>query len=162
MHLWPIIGWLILLLVANGAPMLGKKAFAELASWPLDFGLRYFDGRPVFGPSKTIRGVLFSIVASAAAAPLLGLPWSVGALGGAAAMAGDLLSSFVKRRLNLPSQSMAIGLDQVPEAVLPLIACREALGLNALDIAAGTALFCIGELLLSRALYALNIRERPY
>jgi CDP-2,3-bis-(O-geranylgeranyl)-sn-glycerol synthase len=149
-------------MVANGAPVLGKKAFGARASWPLDFGLRFFDGRPVFGPSKTIRGIFFSIVASAAAAPFLGVPWSVGALGGVAAMVGDVLSSFVKRRLNLPSQSMAIGLDQVPEAILPLIACREALGLNALDIAAGTALFCIGELLLSRALYAMNIRERPY
>lgn len=162
MHLWPIIQGLILLMTANGAPVLAKKAFGAHASWPLDFGARFVDGCPLFGPSKTIRGIVFSIAASSAAAPVLGLPWRTGALGGAAAMTGDLLSSFIKRRLNLPSQSMAIGVDQVPEAILPLIACSEALGLDALDIAAATALFCIGELLLSRALYALNIRDRPY
>jgi CDP-2,3-bis-(O-geranylgeranyl)-sn-glycerol synthase len=149
-------------MTANGAPVLAKKAFGSHASWPLDFGLLFIDGRPIFGPSKTIRGIAFSIAASSAAAPFLGLPWRIGALGGAAAMAGDLASSFIKRRMNLPSQSMAIGLDQVPEAVLPLIACGEALGLDGLGIAATTALFCVGELALSRVLYALNIREKPY
>ncbi|SFK33958.1 CDP-archaeol synthase [Methylocapsa palsarum] len=162
MRLWPIVGGLVLLMVANGAPVLGKKAFGAHASWPADFGLLFLDGRPVFGPSKTIRGLVLSIAASSAAAALLGLPWRVGALGGAAAMAGDLASSFIKRRLNLPSQSMAVGLDQVPEALLPLLVWKQTLGLDSLDIAVGAALFCIGELALSRVLYALNIREKPY
>jgi CDP-archaeol synthase len=59
----------------------------------------------------------------------------------ATAMAGDLLSSFVKRRFGLAPSSKATGLDQIPEALFPLLACRSALSLTALDIAAGCVIF---------------------
>ena len=39
----------------------------------------------------------------------------IGLLVAATAMAGDLLSSFLKRRLALAPSSQAIGLDQIPE-----------------------------------------------
>jgi hypothetical protein len=58
--------------------------------------------------------------------------------------------------------SMAIGLDQVPETLLPLLVCRELLGLTDLDIALGVALFFISELLLSRLLFTLGIRDQPF
>jgi CDP-2,3-bis-(O-geranylgeranyl)-sn-glycerol synthase len=77
-------------------------------------------------------------------------------------MAGDLLSSFMKRRLGLPPSSKAVGLDQVPESLFPLLACRQAFSLTLLDITAGTALFVVGELLLSPVLFRLRIRDRPY
>jgi CDP-2,3-bis-(O-geranylgeranyl)-sn-glycerol synthase len=77
-------------------------------------------------------------------------------------MAGDLLSSFVKRRLHLPPSSRASGLDQVPEALFPLLACRNLLSLAAADIAVCVVMFFVGEVVLSRLLYALNLRERPY
>jgi len=43
--------------------------------------------------------------------------WRVGTLVATFAMAGDLFSSFVKRRLHLASSRMAIGLDHIPELV---------------------------------------------
>ena len=39
----------------------------------------------------------------------------------AASMAGDLLASFLKRRFGLKVHAQAIGLDQIPEALLPLL-----------------------------------------
>ncbi|WP_036260689.1 CDP-archaeol synthase [Methylocapsa aurea] len=162
MPIWPIVQGLTLVMVANGTPLLAKKVFGAWGAWPLDFGARFVDGRPLLGTSKTIRGLLLALVATAGAAPLLGLPWQVGALAGAAAMAGDLLSSFIKRRLGLAPESMALGLDQAPESLLPLLACKNDLGLATTDVLAATALFWAGELALSRALYALNIRDRPY
>jgi CDP-2,3-bis-(O-geranylgeranyl)-sn-glycerol synthase len=81
---------------------------------------------------------------------------------GAAAMAGDLLSSFVKRRLRLPSSGRASGLDQVPESLFPFLACLGALPLSALDIIAGVVVFFVGEILLSRLLFKLHLRDRPY
>jgi len=161
-HHWPILQGLILLLVANGAPILAKRFLGPYGAWPLDGGLVLADGQPLLGRSKTVRGVLLGIVVTAATAPLLGLPWTVGALAGAAAMAGDLVSSFVKRRLRRPPSSMARGLDQIPESLLPLLACKSALGLSAPDIVVGTAAFWLGELVLSRALFALRIRDQPY
>lgn len=162
LHLWPIFRGLALVLVANGTPVLAKKLLGEWCAWPLDFGWRFADGRPFLGPSKTIRGVLLSLAATAMAAPWLGLSWKVGAFVGAAAMAGDLISSFVKRRLKLTSESMAPGLDQTPESLIPLLACKTVLGLNTADVLIATALFWIGEMALSRALFNLKIRDRPY
>jgi hypothetical protein len=42
------------------------------------------------------------------------LRWRLRALIAASAMAGDCLSSFIKRRLGLERSSMTLGLDQYP------------------------------------------------
>ena len=81
---------------------------------------------------------------------------------GLLAMAGDLLSSFIKRRLGRPSSSMMLGLDQVPEALLPLLAVREAFALDAPAIVVTVIAFLLLDLLLSQLLYRLGIRQRPY
>jgi hypothetical protein len=162
MHLVPILQGLILVLVANGSPLLATRIFGAWGAAPLDSGALWRDGEPLFGKSKTIRGVLASFVAASIAAPLLGLDWRIGALAAGGAMAGDLLSSFIKRRMKLPPHSMAPGIDQAPESLLPLIFCMAALRLTLADVVIATALFWIGELILSRALFSLKIRERPY
>jgi CDP-2,3-bis-(O-geranylgeranyl)-sn-glycerol synthase len=59
-------------------------------------------------------------MATSACAPIIGLEWNIGAVVGSAAMAGDLFSSFVKRRVHLPASSRATGLDQIPESLFPL------------------------------------------
>ncbi len=153
---------LVLLAVANTAPLLAKRALRDRLAWPLDGGLRFFDGRPLFGASKTLRGIVLSLVATAAAGALVGLDWRIGALVAAAAMAGDLLSSFVKRRLARPPSSRATGLDQIPESLLPLLACRAALPLSVADIAVLVALFFVGEVVFSRLFYRLGLRDHPY
>lgn len=162
MHGILILQLLIVLAVANGTPVAAKLIFRDALAYPLDGGANFVDGRPIFGASKTIRGILFAVPATMVAAALLGLGFAVGALAGTVAMAGDLLSSFVKRRLGLPSSSMAIGLDQIPESLFPLLACRLLLPLTLLDIAAATLLFFAGELVLSRILFRLRLRDRPY
>ncbi len=162
MNHWPILQGLILLLVANGTPVLATRLLGQRLAWPLDCGLKLPDGRPLLGRSKTVRGVLLSILVTTAAAPLLGLPWWAGTVAGTAAMAGDLLSSLLKRRLGLPSSSRAWGLDQVPEALLPLLALQATMGLAAIDVLIATLLFWVGGILLSRLLFALGIRDRPY
>lgn len=153
---------LILLTLANGAPVVAKKVLGEYFSWPLDGNIRFVDGRPLFGTSKTVRGILVSILVTSACAPLLGLTWKLGLMVAATAMAGDLLSSFLKRRLGLKPSSKAVGLDQIPESLFPLLACRSALSLATLDIAVGTIIFFIGEAVLSRVLFRLHVRDRPY
>jgi CDP-diglyceride synthetase len=157
-----IVRLALLLAVANGAPVIAAKVLGERFSCPLDGGVEFIDGRPLFGKSKTVRGIVISILLSTLAAPLLGLDWWIGAAVGSAAMAGDLVSSFVKRRLNLAPSSRATGLDQIPESLLPLLACRSALALSILDMAAGVAIFFVGEVILSLLLYKAHIRDRPY
>ena len=162
MNLFSILQSLVLLTLANGTPVIVKKIFGQSFAFPLDAGLRFFDERPLFGPSKTIRGILFSVLVTTASAPLIGLDLTVGVIAASAAMAGDLLSSFVKRRLNFTPSSQALGLDQMPESLLPLLVCRDALSLTAADIVLGVGIFFAGELVLSRILYRAHLRDEPY
>jgi hypothetical protein len=153
---------LVLLAVANGTPVAAKFVLGKAFARPLDGGALFVDGRPLFGPSKTIRGIVTSVLATAGAAALIGLGWEVGALIGTVAMASDLCSSFLKRRLGFAPSSMAIGLDQIPESLFPLLACRLLLPLTMLDIGVAAILFFVGELVLSRILFRLHLRDRPY
>jgi CDP-diglyceride synthetase len=162
MQLLHILQLLVLSTLANGAPVVAKKILGPRFARPLDGGIIFLDGRPLFGHSKTIRGILASILITTAGAPLIGLDLTIGAIVASAAMAGDLFSSFVKRRLNFPPSSQALGLDQVPESLFPMLACRDALSLTIADIALGVAIFFVGELILSRLLYQLHLRDRPY
>ena len=152
----------ILLAVANGAPLVAKKVLGDRLSSPLDGGVTFVDGRPLFGKSKTGRGIVLAILLSALAAPVIGLSWQLGPVIGSAAMAGDLFSSYVKRRLDLAPSSRATGLDQISESLLPLLVCRGALALSGPDIAICAAVFFVGEGSLSRLLYKAHIREQPY
>jgi len=153
---------MILLVVANGTPVAAKKVLGDAFERPLDSGAVFFDGRPLFGPSKTIRGIVLSLLATPLAASAMGLQWELGALVAALAIVGDLFSSFVKRRMGLPSSSMAVGLDQIPESLFPLVASRLLLPVTLLDILAGVMIFLVGELILSRILFHLHLRDRPY
>ena len=157
-----ILQLVILVTVANGAPVIGKDILSGRYAFPLDAGLRLGDGQRLFGPSKTIRGILLSILVTSFCALLIRLEWRIGFLVGSAAMAGDLLSSFVKRRLHLPAGARATGLDQVPESLFPLLACFSALSLTVMEIAAGVVIFFVGEMFLSHFLYKLRLRDRPY
>lgn len=162
MQPWVILQLLILLLLANGTPVIAMRIMGRHFSYPLDGGVRFLDGQHLFGPSKTVRGLLSSVVVTSACAPIVGLEWKTGAIVGCSAMAGDLFSSFLKRRLRLPPSSRATGLDQIPESLFPFLACRSMLALTVVDIGVGVLLFVVGELVISRVLYKLHIRKRPY
>jgi len=161
-HPWPILQLLVLLMLANGTPVIAKKILGERFAYPLDGGVKFFDGRALFGRSKTIRGIVLAALVTTAGAPLIGLDWTIGFAVGGLAMVGDLVSSFLKRRMALPPSSRASGLDQVPEALFPLLACRNPLSLTMADIGITAALFVVGEVLLSRVFYAFRVRDRPY
>ncbi len=153
---------LILIAAANTAPLLAKSLLGDRFAHPIDNRAVMRDGHPVFGSSKTIRGVSSAIVATVALAPLLGFAVSFGFLIGASAMVGDLCSSFIKRRLGLKSSSRATGLDQIPESLLPALLGWRILALTASDVVAIVGIFLVGEVVLSRLLFRLGLRDRPY
>jgi CDP-diglyceride synthetase len=92
------------------------------------------DGRPLLGRSKTWRGLLASLVGTTLAAPVLGLPWTLGLEVAAGAMLGDLAASFTKRRLGRPPSASVPLLDQVPEALVPALAAKGQLALGWADL----------------------------
>lgn len=159
---WPVIQAIALLLVANGTPVVAARLLGPRGAWPIDGGRSLADGRRLLGSAKTWRGVSLAVVAAATTASLFGLPWSTGAWVGWWAMVGDLGSSFVKRRLGMASSAKAPGLDQLPEALLPLLVCRDALGLGLAEALLAAALFWLADTALSPMLHRLGVRERPY
>ena len=132
---------LLLLIAANAAPWLAGRFCRGWANLPVDFSLTWPNGQRVLGPHKTWRGLLAAILASAAMAEILGLGLALGARFGALAMAGDAFSSAIKRRQAMPPGTEVIGLDQMPEALLPLLLCARELQLGWPDILITTLLF---------------------
>lgn len=153
---------LMLIVIANGAPVVAAAIFRDWCAWPLDGGRVLVDGHRVLGDSKTWRGLIAAALASGIGAMLLGLPIWAGGMVGTAAMLGDLLSSFTKRRLGIHASGMALGLDQTPEALLPLLAVADEFALTWLAIGWTVAGFIVLELALSPLFYRLGIRNRPY
>lgn len=162
MNLGLTVQVLIILAAANGGPVFARNLLGNRYARPVDGDRRLADGHPLFGASKTWRGLIAALLLAAATAPWLGWPWWLGAWAAAFSMAGDLLSSFLKRRRGLPASARATGLDQIPEALLPPLALTPWLPLGIAEIAAVVAVFFAGEILLSPLLYRLGIRRRPY
>lgn len=153
---------LVLVGIANFAPILATRVLGTRLGMPLDGGLTLWDGRRLFGSGKTLRGVLASVLCTAAIAPLLAVDAALGAALGFAAMLGDVFASFCKRRLGLRAHARAPGLDQVPEVLLPLLLLRPWLSLSWREVAIVVLVFVLLDVVLSRVLYHLSIRERPY
>jgi len=157
-----ILQLLLLLLVANGAPILARKMLQGTWYAPLDRGKVLADGYSLFGPSKTWRGIVSSILLTMLVAPLLGMTALIGVSIAVAAMSGDLLSSFIKRRLGKAPSSQSMGLDQIPESLLPLLVVMSPLSLTIWEITAVLLLFISVGALISKLLFLVGIRKQPH
>ncbi len=87
---------------------------------PLDLGLKWIDGERIFGDHKTFRGILAgllvgTLIGTIQGRDLLGFFQSLGA------MLGDLVSSFLKRRLKRKPGQWTPVLDEEGFLVLALI-----------------------------------------
>lgn len=161
-EVWLGLRLLLLITAANTAPILAKRFLGNRWARPIDGGLRFIDGRPWLGPSKTWRGLLAATLLAAACAPVLGFDFGTGALAGFCSMAGDALSSFAKRRLGIPSSGQAFGIDQVPETLLPLLVLRTGLDLSWSVVGGVTLAFLLLETPAAWVSHRLGLRDRPY
>jgi CDP-2,3-bis-(O-geranylgeranyl)-sn-glycerol synthase len=107
---------------ANAAPVIFG------GGQPMDFGKRFFDGKPLLGSHKTVRGFLAGLIVGT----LVGLAQTLifehvlfqygtqfnytiflGFMLSLGALTGDLIESFIKRRLNrAPGSSLPVA-DQI-------------------------------------------------
>jgi CDP-2,3-bis-(O-geranylgeranyl)-sn-glycerol synthase len=121
---------LALVVVANVAPWACGRLFGTRFNLPLDVGHTLADGSRLLGDHKTWRGLIAGALACMLFTQLLGRGWGLGLAFGALSLAADLASSFAKRRLGVaPGREFPI-LDQLPEALLPLIVLARPLGLS--------------------------------
>ena len=156
---WPaVINSLLLLIVANLMPWaLGRTCGSRWAA-PLDCGITLGDGRRLLGSHKTWRGLGAALVGCAITAGMLRLHWWLGVGFGCLSMLGDALSSAWKRRRGREPGQDDPGLDQLPEALLPLVALQGPLNLGWKEIVLVTAFFAILNLI---SLRVRHPRRRP-
>ena len=117
---------LLLLLAVNSVPALLGRFYPGIGDDPLDRNRKFSDGRPFLGMHKTIRGFLSGILTGGILGYLMGLSLAVGLGVGLLSMIGDLVSSFIKRRLNLSEGTDVAILDQAFEGGFPLLLVHHA------------------------------------
>lgn len=151
-----------MLIGCNAAPIVFSGLLGNRAAWPVDAGRLAPDGYRWLGATKTWRGLLSSGLAGAGLAALLSLPTGFGVGFAALTMLGDLISSFIKRRLGLESSARVTFLDQLPESVAPLLYAW-AEGLVSLLVGVQVVvLFFLFDTLVSPLLFRLGIRRHPH
>ncbi len=150
---------LFFLLWLNFLPPLANLLCPDFLPEPLDRGRRWHDGQPIFGPHKTLRGVLAALGGGTLAGILLSFGWQSALATSVLAMAGDLLSSFIKRRCGLKSGSSVPVLDQFFEGLFPALFLARQLSLGPLQICA--ALLAFVPLTLAGSRFWLHVVQRP-
>lgn len=141
---------LLLILAANSAPALLGHWLGQRSAWPVDGDRIMADGQPLFGHSKTWRGLAAALLITIAGALLAGWSWLFGLAIASATMAGDLLSSFLKRRLGLAPSAQVPLLDEIPESLFPALVAKAWLDLGWIDVGLVVAGFLIGHLVADR------------
>ncbi|MEM0149908.1 MAG: CDP-archaeol synthase, partial [Candidatus Micrarchaeaceae archaeon] len=146
----------------NGAPVIfgGKR--------PLDFN-RKINGKRLFGAHKTVRGTASSIIAGIAAGAIeaIFLPYMLIAsvLLTIGANIGDLLGSFIKRRMDMkPGKSLPV-MDQYGFFIFALIVAYpmaymhfpDAYGIIFLIVLTGAL-----HILTNRGAHRLKLKEVPW
>lgn len=157
-----LIHLLLLIIIANGAPIILRVLMGKRLDSAIDCGFRLPDNKPVLGSSKTWRGVIGAIVFTSIGAVLLGYTVPIGVQVALYALLGDILSSFIKRRLGMAPSSMAPFIDQVPESLFPALMLKDTFELDHQSIIILVCVFVVIELLLSIVFFKLGIRKRPY
>ena len=153
---------LFLLGASNTLPIIARAVLKNHFDSPVDLNRSFFDQKPLFGPHKTWRGIAASLSGTALLSWILGLGSLKGFWLAFFSMAGDLISSFIKRRLDLKSGAKATGLDQTIESFLPLAVMKDQLHLSWLDCFGITIVFILLEMISSPIFYRLGFRRRPY
>ena len=87
---------------------------------PLDGGRTWRDGEPLLGDHKTVRGTISGLAAGTLTGILQGVPLR-GVLLAVGAIGGDLIVSFIKRRLKLKPGALLPLADQMDFIVFAVI-----------------------------------------
>lgn len=161
--LYSAIWFIIPAYVANAMPVvLGGGS-------PIDGNRKFVDGRPIFGQGKTIRGFIAGLIAGSIVGVLQGTAlgqlyaYSLrGFLLTLGALLGDLLGSFIKRRLNVPRGTAAPVLDQLGFVIFSLLLVSPVV-LPSWDVVLTILIITLPiHLTTNFAGYKLGLKSRPY
>ncbi len=145
---------------------------------PIDFGHK-LGGHPIFGKTKTYRGFVVGVIFAALVVGLQKLvyPWPhghtlvnydtvnalwLGFLFGFGALLGDLVESFFKRRLNMPSGWMWAPFDQLDWIIGAILLSSLYVSLEAKYIFTALILFGLLHPVVNLIGYALHVKSNKF
>lgn len=161
---------------ANMAPVIVKKInFLEI---PIDFNKKIND-KPIFGKNKTFRGLIFGIIFAMIITYLQFLLYKnglfveisiidysnwilIGFLMGFGAIFGDLVESFVKRRLNYKPGKSFVPFDQLDFVVGALIFVYPLVMLSLNKIVIILLLSFVLHVIVNHFAFYMNIRKEKW
>ncbi len=158
--------------LANMAPVIVKDGFKRLAI-PIDLG------KNIFGKNKTYRGLIFGILFAIIIAYLQFLLYNIGFFGklsfidysnwflvgfyfGFGALLGDMVESFVKRRLGIGPGERFIPWDQLDFVVGSLILVGILVNITWRKVFFIAVISIIGHILVNHIAYYLKIRNEKW
>ncbi len=161
---------------ANMAPVIVKKI--NFIKIPIDFG-KTLDNKPIFGKNKTFRGLVFGVLFAVIIAyiqyifyqnniflDLALIDYSnwllLGFLMGFGAIFGDLIESFVKRRLDYEPGKAFVPWDQTDFVLGALIFVYPIVALSMEKIAIIIILSFILHIMVNHSAYFLKIRNEKW
>ena len=109
-------------MIANSSPLLVK------GDKRIDRGKSFLDHKPLFGKNKTMEGLIIGVYMGSLAGLVLGFVhcdsslFYIGFIGSLSALIGDLIGSFIKRRLSIPSGKPLPVIDQLDFALASTLA----------------------------------------
>lgn len=157
--------------IANSAPVLTR------GGPPLDFGRKFIDGRRIFGDNKTICGLLGGLTFGTLTGfilpilfPLVGLKKisvldaiSLALLLSIGTHIGDLLGSFIKRRLNLNPGAALPVMDQLGFIIFALLISYPLYPLlNSLELAICLLFTLLIHPLSNAIAYSVGLKDVPW
>ncbi len=157
---------------ANMAPVIFKNNFKKLAI-PIDFG------KNIFGKNKTYRGLIVGILLAIIIACLQSILYQsnlfknlsfinysnwllIGFLFGFGALFGDLIESFIKRRLNIKPGKSFFPWDQLDFVFGALIFISFKVNLTFKMVLTIILISFVGHILINHLAYYLKIRKEKW
>jgi len=167
---WEFLAWLIKYyaapMAANASPLLVRGRLR------IDKGLKFVDGKPLFGENKTVEGFVIGVYmgfATTLSTSMIFGEHSLAVLGfGAsiAALLGDLIGAFIKRRLNIKSGDPLPVVDQLDFA-LAATAYYTVLGVGdvvakPLNVIAALAIIALLHVTTNNIAYAIGVKDKRW
>jgi len=136
--------------------------------YPIDFGKKFFDGKPILGKNKTFQGFFSGLIIGTAVglveSAFFNYPLLFGLLLSLGALFGDLAGAFVKRRLGLAPGELLPVIDQI-DFIIGAIVFSLPLPLQILSWELILAVLIITppiHLLTNFAAYKLGLKSNPW
>ncbi len=145
--------------ISNMSPLLVTRLTGGGA--PLDMGMTFIDGRRLLGDNKTIKGTL-SIIVVGSIVGLVYDPKFIGFIQASGVAIGDIVGSFMKRRLRIkPGGSLPL-IDQELFILLAVLLSNPFLQLSLRQIAFILLITPILHLVSNAVAFLIGLKEVPY